>query len=374
MKKIYIILFTLILFQCGNENSKTKTNTIITENSNQYIISKQQFDNESMLLGYVTQQPFSTIIKSSGLIDVPPENKSVVSSFIDGYITKIPLLVGDKVNKGQIVATIEHTEIVELQQNYLEISEQLGFLKNEYERQKTLYDEQITSQKNYLKAESNYKSYMATYNGLRKKLEMLHINPNQVEQGQISPSINLYAPISGYITKVNVSNGSYISPSSDLLEIVNTEHIHLELSVFEKDILNVKKDQSIKFKVPEASKTIYDAEVHLVGTSIDEKRTIKVHGHINNENNTNFIVGMFVEADIITAFNKLFAIPIEAVTKIDNNYFALVLEEKNSENYIFNKVKLDVGISNESFYEILNANILKDKEILVKGGFMIINE
>ena len=374
MKKIYIVLFTLILFQCGNENSKTETNIITTVNSNQYIISKQQYDNENMLLGYVTRQPFSKNIKSSGLIDVPPENKSVVSSFIDGYITKIPLLVGDKVNKGQIVATIEHTEIVELQQNYLEISEQLGFLKNEYERQKTLYDEQITSQKNYLKAESNYKSYMATYNGLRKKLEMLHINPNQVEQGQISPSINLYAPISGYITKVNVSNGSYISPSSDLLEIVNTEHIHLELSVFEKDILNVKKDQSIKFKVPEASKTIYDAEVHLVGTSIDEKRTIKVHGHINNENNTNFIVGMFVEADIITAFNKLFAIPIEAVTKIDNNYFALVLEEKNSENYIFNKVKLDVGISNESFYEILNANILKDKEILVKGGFMIINE
>lgn len=106
-----------------------------------------------------------------------------------------------------------------------------------------MFEEKITSQTNYLKAESTYQSSLASYNGLRQKLQMMSINPKDVEQGQISSSINLYAPINGYVTKVNISNGSFVSSSSELLEIVNTDHIHLELNVFEKDILNIKKEQ-----------------------------------------------------------------------------------------------------------------------------------
>ena len=88
-----------------------------------------------------------------------------------------------------------------------------------------------------------------------------------------------------------------MSSASELLEIVNTDHIHLELSVFEKDILKIKKDQKIEFKIPESSDKTFDAAVHLVGTSINTDRTIKVHGHINDEESNNFISGMYIEAD-----------------------------------------------------------------------------
>ncbi len=68
---------------------------------------------------------------------------------------------------------------------------------------------------------------------------MLNINPSSVEKGIITSTINLYSPIEGYITKVNISNGVYVSPTDAIMEIVDTDHIHLELSVFEKDILNI---------------------------------------------------------------------------------------------------------------------------------------
>jgi len=374
MKKIYVLLVSIAFMACGNSEKNTDSKTVNNDISNEITISKQQFESQNMQLGKLTEQAFSTIVKANGMIDVPPENKASVSSFIGGYVTKIPLLIGDKVKKGQLVATLESTEFLELQQQYLELAEQLNYLKNEYERQKNLYNENITSEKNYLKAESSYKSNLAIYNGLRKKLQMLNIDPIHVEQGQLSSSINLYAPINGYITKVNVSNGMFVSSANELLEIINTDHIHLELNVFEKDILKVKKEQKINFKVPEASSENYLAKVHLVGTSIDENRIIRVHGHIEDEESTNFIVGMFVEASIIANSENRLALPNEAFSKIGEHHFVLLLESKTEKDFKFKKVKVEVGSKNENYTEVLNGNDLKDKDILTKGSFMLLSE
>jgi cobalt-zinc-cadmium efflux system membrane fusion protein len=256
----------------------------------------------------------------------------------------------------------------------MEVAEQLNYLKSEFTRQKTLYDEDITSEKSYLKAESTYKSSLAHYNGLRKKLQMMNISPSSVENGNITSTINLYAPIDGFITKVNVSNGTYVSPSDIILEIIDTDHIHLELSVFEKDILNVKKGQEIDFKIPEASDSIYKAEVHLVGTTIDPtSRRVTIHGHIENDH-TNFIVGMFAEADILVSISKKMALPKEAVIEIGDEYFALILDNEKDGNYYFKKTVLDVGLKTEDFVEVLNPESLKDKQFAVKGTYMLLNE
>src|SRR5690606_24536773 len=135
----------------------------------------------------------------------------------------------------------------------------------------------------------------------------------------ITSTINLYAPINGYVTKVNVSNGVYVTPSDIIMEIIDNDHIHLELSVFEKDILNIKEGQKIHFKIPEASNNIFEAEVYLVGTSIDAKtRVVKVHGHIKDEDNYNFIVGMFIEADIKKHISFCEVLPIDEIVDIDN--------------------------------------------------------
>ncbi|MGJ8743053.1 efflux RND transporter periplasmic adaptor subunit [Polaribacter sp.] len=327
-----------------------------------------------MQLGQLTTQSFNTVIKVNGMIDVPPENKFSVSTFMGGYITNIPLLVGDKVKKSQLVASLKNTEFVDIQQHYLEVSAQLNFLKNEYNRQKSLFEEKITSQKNYLKAESTYLSSLATYKGLRQKLQMIHISPAAVEQGKLTSTINLYAPINGYVTKVNINNGSYVSSASELLEIINTDHIHLELNVFEKDILNIKKGQKITFKIPETSDKVYEAEVHLVGTSIEKNRTIKVHGHIKDEANTNFISGMFVEAEIITESKKEMALPKTALSKNADKFMVLAFHKEINNTYIFDKVYVNTGLENEDYAAIMNHTSLQDKKILTKGNYMLVNE
>jgi cobalt-zinc-cadmium efflux system membrane fusion protein len=363
----------MVLFACGNFENKEEVSLETEEHSDKITITKAQFEGEKMAFGSLEEVNFYDIVKVNGVIDVPPHNKSSVTTFVGGYITKTPLLIGDKVKKGQLLVTLESTEFVELQQQYLEVAEQINYLKSEFNRQKTLFDERITSEKNYLKAESAYKSNLAHYNGLRRKLQMINIDPKHVEQGQISSTINLYASIEGSVAKVNVSNGTFVSSSDVILEIVDTDHIHLELSVFEKDIMKIKKDQEILFKIPEASEAIYEAEVHLVGTTIDEQtRRVKVHGHLDNDEE-NFIVGMFVEADIIIANTKGMSLPIDAIIEFEGKAYALVMEENHGDEFYLEKIKLDVGKRTETTIEILNYDVLKGKQIIIKGTGMLLN-
>ena len=210
MKALYITFIALVIWSCGNSEKEEPVLVDTQEHNDQIILTKTQFEVENMQLGSIAEYDFTETVVVNGMIDVPPHNKSRVTNFMGGYITKTPLLVGDQVKKGQLLVTIENTEYVALQQQFLEVAEQLNYLKNEFTRQKTLFDEQITSEKNYLKAESTYKSSLAQYNGLKKKLQMLNINPNTVLNGDFTSSINIYAPITGSVTSVNVSNGTYI--------------------------------------------------------------------------------------------------------------------------------------------------------------------
>ncbi len=375
MKHIYIIIFSVLIVACGNQK-KEQDQVVDTDTHDSKIhVSKTQFDSEKMQLGELTLQDFNKSVKTTGYIDVPPKNKASVSTFMSGYVKHTPLLIGDEVKKGQKVVTLENPEFVELQQNYLEISEKLNYLKSEFERQQKLLEENITSKKKYLKAESDYKSNLAHHNGLKQKLKMLNINPKNVEQGKITSTINLYAPINGFVTKVNVSNGSFVSASTEVIEIVDTDHIHLELIVYEKDILNIKKGQPIKFKIPEASNELFNADVYLVGTSIDEvNRTIQVHGHLHEEDESKaFIRGMFVEAQIITESSKQMALPVSAIAEIDGHVYALVLN-KNEGEYTFEKVEVEVGEKNEMFVQVLNANEFENEKILTNGVFMLLTD
>ena len=151
------------------KNEKLKEN-IYNEEQN-ISVTKAQFESSKMTLGSLSKQDFPEVVKTTGMIDIPPQSKEVISSFYGGFIKKSSLLIGDKVKKGQALVTIENPKFVDMQQDYLEIKEQLSYLKTEYTRQKTLFDEQITSERNYLKAKSDYKRKMVSPKWTWQKIE-----------------------------------------------------------------------------------------------------------------------------------------------------------------------------------------------------------
>jgi cobalt-zinc-cadmium efflux system membrane fusion protein len=372
MKKIlYTLALTTILVGC----KETKTEEKTPKEDGLIHVTQTQFQSGEMGVGNPTEQDFDVSIKTSGTIDVPPQNRAQITTFIGGYVKSTKLLVGDKVHKGQALVTLESTEFLDIQKEYLEVAEQIKYLKSEYERQKTLFDEKISSQKNYLKAESDYRKTKGMYQSLKEKLLLLKINPANVEKGKLTSTVTISSPISGDIVVMNANVGMYIAPSAVILEIVDTQHLHLELAVFEKDILKVKVGQKINFTVPEASKEVFPAEVHLVGKSIEgNDRTINVHGHLDESIKQKLLTGMFVEAKIVINSKKGLAIPSEALVTENNKNFVLLLESNKNNNYSFKKVAVAIGEKNKDFVEIIpNSEIKVSSKILTKGAFDLVN-
>lgn len=347
--KIYFLLIiaSLVIGACSKtaDQSKIKEGPKGLNIENGMIkISKEKFEDEDLALTSLVEIASGETVNSTGLIEVPPNGRAVITAQIGGYIKNSPLLVGDKVKKGQFLISLENIEFLEFQQQYLEAKEKLGFLKSEYERQQELYKEKITSQKSFLKAESEYKTTLALYLGLKKKLELLNIDISGVEKGMLSSEVKIYSPITGDIAEIEVKSGSPVGPADVIMEIVSTEHLHLELRVFEKDMLKLKIGQKVLFSIPESNDKTYPGKVHLIGKTIGTDRTVKVHVHIDEPYDKGFIPGMFVQSKILIDENQSTAILKDAVIQTEGKFYVFLLDAQEENDYIFKQVEVQAGI------------------------------
>lgn len=344
------ILFLLVACNSGNNTSNTNENPTTDD---RIFVSNEQFEKNGMSLIKALETDFPQTISVSGTIDVPPQNKAVITAIMGGYVKNIPLLQGDMVKKGQVLLSVENQEFVRLQQQYLEIQQQLEYLKSEYHRQKTLSEEKIASEKNFLKAQSDYNSALAQLSGLKKQLQLINVNVKDLHFNTISSVLPIYSPIDGNISEILVEQGAFVSATSPLLKVINNEKWLLELTVFEKDAVHLQKDQTVVFKVPEVSKTQqYTAKIVQITTSVDQTRSIKVYAKIDTQQSVNFLSGMFATADIITASYKSFALPEVATAETENGLFVLRLNEKTDKGYYFDQVPLTSPKVNKGFVEV----------------------
>ncbi len=379
--KTFALLFglTLFLFSCGNQSTEPieigNNGGMEEVTSDEIIVTQSQFDLAKMKLGELEEHNFPTTIRATGRIEIPTKNHTRVSSYAGGYVTSIDLIPDQAIRKGQVLFTLENPEFVQMQQDYLEAKEQLTYLKSDYERQKTLASENVASQKNFLKAESDYRVTVAKMEGMKKRLSLIKINTDNISPQDMVSTISIFAPASGYVTEVFAKKGMFLNPTDVAVEILDASHMHLELSVFEKDILNIKEGQNITFKIPDASPETFAAEVHLIGKTVDEeRRVVRVHGHLKNKKDkAKLVAGMYVDAEIITEDNSTKGLPESAIVTEDGKDFVLIYKGQKGESKIFEKKAVMVGQIKNGFVQVENNNdFTGDEKILLEGAFNLI--
>ncbi len=376
----YLIVGSVFLLASCSPKTETKisdepTTRIMSEGT--YDLTLKQFQSSNMVLGKLEMGSFHDVVKANGMFDVPPENRAMVSCYFGGTVKDIRLLPGERVEKGQVLFILENPDYVQMQQDFLEAKGQITYLKSDYERQKNLAKDNVTSQKNYLKAESDYTVTRVKVESLSKKLALMHINPNTLTLENIRTTVVVLSPINGYVTEVAISRGSFLNPSMLAVSIVNTDHLHLELNIFEKDLTKVNIGQPIQFRIQEDKNIDYQAIVHLVSKTVDaEKRTVGIHGHLSDEKLANkFNSGMYVEADIYTSSSSRMSLPQTALVEVDGKYYVLALQNTSDAGYTFVKREVQTGLSNNKRIEILNTQDFKESiQFLTKGAFNLIKE
>ncbi len=371
-----LLVLTLTLASCNSkEKSETGNTDASMENVDQdaITITENQFKSGGMELGKISMREFNTVVKANGMFAVPPQNQADVSAYFAGYVKDINLLPGNEVKRGQLLFTVENPEYVQVQQDFLEAQGRLSYLKSDYERQKELMADNVTSKKNFLKAESEYTVTLAQYQSIKKKLSLMNINPNTLTGENIRSVIGVTSPLSGYATTINASKGMYLNPSDVAVTVTNTDDLHIELKIFEKDLPMVKTGQQINVRLQNDTDNVYKGVVHLVNKSINtQDRTVAIHGDLVNEKEAKlFAPGMYIEAEILTTSAEHPALPSEAVANIDNDSFVLVKEDTTN----FKRILVKIGTTNNGFTQILNADDFEpNSEFLTRGAFNLITE
>lgn len=317
MRYILLITTTLLLTACGNNKKEAPAEETVTTNS--VTLSKEQLANAGISTGIAEQRAISSVIKVSGKIDVPPQNMVSVNFPLGGYLKSTKLLSGMHVRKGEVIATMEDQAYIQLQQDYLTARARQQYLENEYQRQRELNQSKASSDKVFQQAEAEYKSNKITISSLGQKLQLIGINPDRLHEGSISRSVNIYSPIDGFVSKVNVNIGKYVNPADVLFELVNPQDIHLALTVFEKDISKLAIGQKLVAYTNNSDKK-YPCEIILIGQDVSPERNIEVHCHFEQYDKT-LVPGMYMNADIETHNRQWPVVPEDAVVNYEGKQY-----------------------------------------------------
>ena len=379
---IYIISISVIaLFSCGNKEGMPATGSVenhdAPDEKNAVALTNAQFKNAGIELGKVEQKQISGTIKVNGTLDVPPQQLVTISVPIGGFLKNTSLLEGSRVRKGQVIATIENLDFIQIQQDYLEARGQLEQAKADYDRQQQLAKENINSQKTLQQSKTHFSTWQARANGLREKLKVIHVDIAAVENGNFKSSINLYAPIDGYVTEVNSNIGKFMSPSDVLFEIVDTEHLHAELIVFEKDVPKLKIGQRVRFTLANETKE-RTATVYLIGRAISDERTIQIHCHIDKEDKE-FLPGMYLSALVETGGALVPALPNEAIVDYQGKKYIFVVSERgqkigSEENLYFNMLEIQILDSESGFTEVAVPDSVLQSQVVIKGAYSLLSK
>ena len=279
-------------------------------------------------------------IEVNGKIEVPPQNEAVITTSLGANILSIQIIEGQEVKKGQILAYITHPDIISIQTEYLEAYNKLSFLEQDYARQEKLYRASVGSGRDFQKAKSEYLTSEVKVKGYESQLILLGLKPRAIVADGISSAAPLKSTIKGFVEKVYVKTGQYVQPQTALFEIVNTEHIHADLMVFEKDISKVKNGQKVKFSIKSSGREELEGEIFSLGKSIEQgPKAMHIHAEIDGHFD-NLIVGMYVKARILIDENKEQALPEEAFFKDGKDLFVFKVMGKNNETVAFSLLEV----------------------------------
>jgi cobalt-zinc-cadmium efflux system membrane fusion protein len=375
----YITTLLLIALVACNGTSKkaseTKSKEVIPEDIVE--LRADQIKLAGIETGTIEMKSMSGKLKVSGIVAVAPQNLATVCMPMGGFVKSTSLMPGDVVRKGQTLAVLENQEFVDIQQNYLEARNKFEFAEGEFKRHTELYKNDVYSQQNLQQVTSDYKSLKAQVKALEQKLAMIGINSANLHEDDISSSVAVIAPISGFLKTVNINLGKFVAPADILFEIVNSDKLFLELTLFEKDADKVSEGQRISFFINNESEQ-HEAIIYQTGKSISADKTYKVYASVPGDCK-NVLPGMYVNAMIETSGNQVASLPSDAIVSFDDKDYIFVFEKNKEEAgqpfTEYRMIEVIKGVTDGAFTEVVlpeGFNITSAK-VVVKGAYNLLS-
>lgn len=387
--KTYILLLVVSLFfaACGSpsnngsahhEEEKEHEHESGEESEQEVHFSEQQFQSLAMKVAVLPYRNINSYVEANGQLEVPPQNEATVTAIIGANITSIKVIEGDKVRKGQVLAYLSHPDLIKLQTDCVNSWNQLQYLEKEYQRQKKLYEEKVGSGKEFQKTQADYQSMKGMVKGYEAQLTLIGVRFDKILEGDIYAQVPVVSPINGHIRLVEVKTGQYVQPQTEMFEIVNIDHIHADLMVFEKDVHKVKEGQKVRFTVESLPEKELEATIYTVGKSFEQDpKAIHLHAEIENKEGL-LIPGMYVRGKIMIDDMRSYALPEAGVVRDGDKFFIFSAQKKNNNKkteWTFEPMEVIVGTKDDGWVEVkLLKPLQKTRKVAWNNAYYLLAE
>lgn len=379
MKTVIIAGILIFAFSACNQKPETAEESGSQEDNAEgglttVVLTAQQFNALGMKVDTLSKRNFSSVVVANGQLEVLPQNEASVTAIIGANIISIDVFEGKKVNKGQVLAYLSHPDLLNLQTRYLNSWSQLQYVEKDYQRQKKLYEEQIVSGKDFQKIQSDFLSLTGEVKNLEAQLKLLKLDPEKIKQGNIVEQVPVISPINGFIEKVNVKTGQYVDPQMQMFEVINNDHIHADLMVFEKDVHKVKEGQNVTFSIESVPGETLSAKIFAVGKSFEQNpKAVHVHAEIENKKGL-LISGMYITGRISTGEDYAYALPEGAIVNEDGKS-VIFISEQDKDGWKFEPVEIISGQQEDGFVEIkLSSPLKKGSLVAMNNAYYLLSE
>ena len=347
MKKtntIITLFLTLLLASCGKEEKK-----VIADNTPAINVKVQKVEAN-------INTPFLSV---SGKIQAA--NSADLSTRMMGYVNKVYVSVGDKVKKGQLLVSINNTDLQakkgQVKAGITEAKTAFNNVSKNYNRFKNLYASKSISQKEMDDMTANYKMAKA-------RLESANQMKNEIN-AQFAYA-NITAPFSGIVTSKNVENGNMANPGISLISIEAPDNFEVMTMVPETEISQIKNGTTVAVLVKSINKTINGKVVEVSSSAKNTGGQYLVKINLQ-KTDANILSGMFTTVQFPVerkAASKMVLIPTEALVK--NGQLSGVYTVSESNKALLRWLRLGRVYGNN--VEVLSGLSSKERYIVSAEG------
>lgn len=378
---ILVAALTVITFVGFSFLSQSKAETSESENQEEEIdfqnipLSEKQVKAVDLKMGEAQERELDAMLHVNGSLVLRAQDMGNVSSLMGGIVKNVYVKEGQMVSRGQVVATIENTDVVTLQREYYTAYKESEMARLELDRQKTLASAGAGIKKTLQMSEKNYKVAQANLLGTGRQLQQMGISTKQVAKGKFTTVFPLRAPISGTVSDMQASLGSYADMQTPLMKIRNNHAVECDLNVFEKDIAKVKVGDQVLVSLTNQPGVNVSGRVYGMNQYLNKgTKSVAVHVKLDAKRGAKLFEGMYVSGQIATGRQLCMTLPDKAIVCADGKQYVFALNQQHSKGgtYSFSRHEVTTGVSNNGYTEVaLCKHLKKGQKIVTDNAFYL---
>lgn len=378
---ILVAALTVITFVGFSFLSQSKAETSESENQEEEIdfqnipLSEKQVKAVDLKMGEAQEREMDAMLHVNGSLVLRAQDMGNVSSLMGGIVKNVYVKEGQMVSRGQVVATIENTDVVTLQREYYTAYKESEMARLELDRQKTLASTGAGIKKTLQMSEKNYKVALANLLGTGRQLQQMGISTKEVAKGKFTTVFPLRAPISGTVSDMQASLGSYADMQTPLMKIRNNHAVECDLNVFEKDIAKVKVGDQVLVSLTNQPGVNVSGRVYGMNQYLNKgTKSVAVHVKLDAKRGAKLFEGMYVSGQIATGRQLCMTLPDKAIVSADGKQYVFALNQQHSKGgtYSFSRHEVTTGVSNNGYTEVaLCKHLKKGQKIVTDNAFYL---